>query len=297
MLAKSEIHDQHRGVDEFLVRTCQVHLVRDLHAQRVQRAQRGELDRDGRIDALPPDGEAELARDGQRHRQVFLAETIRRSEVGHEFADHPAIDDQRNEGHRLDALIEDGGLEPLVQVRERDVGDRERRGFGIVRGPGRMTRDRRAVAVRQPVPGDELHDAGLIEQQDRGAVAVERRFDGIERRRVDSLGRSRAMQALAELVQRVALAVRGGELAERRAEVFDEERSRGVRTEDPGRCAHVVPLRAIDWRASGSGKSAPQCHSPAHASVGHVRPNAAPRPVRMNTLRPCAFSSRARPMG
>jgi hypothetical protein len=74
------------------------------------------------------------------------------------------------------------------------------------------------------MPGDELHDPGLVEQQDRGAIAAERGLDGIQRRRVDRLRRGGAVQPFAELVERVALPIGGRQFAERRAEVFGGRR-------------------------------------------------------------------------
>ena len=52
--------------------------------------------------------------------------------------------------------------------------------------------------VRETTPRDELHLAVRIEQQDGGAIAIERGLDGVERRVVDVLERRCAMQLFAQ---------------------------------------------------------------------------------------------------
>ena len=61
-----------------------------------------------------------------------------------------------------------------------------------------MPGHRTAIFVRQAPRSDELHDAGIIEQQDRRAIAAERRFDAVHRRVVYLLEGIGAVKLLAE---------------------------------------------------------------------------------------------------
>jgi hypothetical protein len=106
-------------------------------------------------------------------------------------------------------------FEAVAQLGFLDVGDVDGSGIGITRAPGRVAGDRRTVVRREAARCDELHDAGVVEQQDGRAIAGERRLDGIHRGVVGFLQRARAMQLLAELVERVTLPVGGGDFAER----------------------------------------------------------------------------------
>jgi hypothetical protein len=122
---------------------------------------------------------------------------------------------QRDERNGADAFAEHRGLEVRGQIRLLHVGDVDGGGVGLARAPRRMTGDRGAVVSAEAARGDELHDAGRVEQQDGGAIAHERRLDRIHRRLIGVLQRIRQMQLLAQLIQGIALPAGRGHLAER----------------------------------------------------------------------------------
>jgi hypothetical protein len=59
-----------------------------------------------------------------------------------------------------------------------------------------------AIRFRQAAPGDEPHLVGLVEAQDRGAAAMQRGEDGIERRVVDVRQAGGAVKLVGELIER-----------------------------------------------------------------------------------------------
>ena len=77
--------------------------------------------------------------------------------------------------------------------------------------PGRVPLDRLAVILRESAPGDETHHAGLIEEEDRGALGPERAVDRLERGIVDGLDMLGAMQPVGQLVERRQLLHAPGE--------------------------------------------------------------------------------------
>ena len=96
----------------------------------------------------------------------------------------------------------DRGLEDGIELGLLDIRHADRlRILGVPR-PGRMSLDGASVAFGQPAPGDELHDAGIVEEQDRGALAAQCAGDGVERRRIDVVGRCGAKQPVGEPVKR-----------------------------------------------------------------------------------------------
>lgn len=64
-----------------------------------------------------------------------------------------------------------------------------------------MTVHGRTITVREAAPGDEAHGEALIEQQNRGALAVKRARDCVERGRKAFLDVGRALQALGEAIK------------------------------------------------------------------------------------------------
>ncbi len=71
-------------------------------------------------------------------------------------------------------------------------------------------RERPAVGVGEAAPSDELHHPLRVEQEDRGAAAAEGVDDQVERRVVDVLERSRAIETIGQRVKRPQLAGFGG---------------------------------------------------------------------------------------
>ena len=155
------------------------------------------------LGAGPLDRKGDLRGDQAGQLQLVGGRRGRRGVIQHELADDPVEADQRDEGHRGDAL----GLEGRPIGGERgvgaDVGDDDRLRLRAVRRPGRMALDRLPVGVGQPAVGLEPHHAVGVEQQDRGALDAEPRAERIERRRVD-------------LLDGAALGDRPGEVEDRR---------------------------------------------------------------------------------
>jgi hypothetical protein len=122
--------------------------------------------------------------------------------VGHELADQPALCQERNERERADAFALDGRPEIAGKLGSIDVRDANDVGIAGIARPGRMSLDRAPVAVGQSPPGDEAHHVGIVEQQDRGALAAQRLADGVEGGLVDLVQRGGAEQSVGEEIQR-----------------------------------------------------------------------------------------------
>ena len=156
-------------------------------------------------------GETDLARNRDGKRRFLVEEGVRRRVIGHEFTDHATVDRQWNEGARADPFPLDHGLQRLRFVGAVDIADVDRDGLSFPRLPGAMTLDRAAIALRNAARGDELHHSGIVEQEDRGAAAVQPVQDGVQRRLVDVGARMGAEEPIGQLIERRGIGPRTGD--------------------------------------------------------------------------------------
>jgi hypothetical protein len=117
------------------------------------------------------EGEADLARDGDRDLPVALGEDVRLAVIGHELPDHRTGPQQRDEGEAEDAFGDDLLLDPVRLGGVADVAHEDRFRVDLARLPRRMAGKPRPVVLGDAAPRDELHHAMGIEEQDRRAVA------------------------------------------------------------------------------------------------------------------------------
>ena len=144
----------------------------------------------------------DLVRDGQCGLELVGGEGVRRIEIDHELADEAGIAHQRHEGQRTDAFGFDRARERLGQSGGSKIVDAERLRIALPRRPGRMAFDGLPVTGREPLPGDEAHDTGSVEEQHRGTVAVERLADRGERGSMDLVDARGVLQPVGQPIQR-----------------------------------------------------------------------------------------------
>ena len=164
-----------------------------------------------RVGAHALDRETEMARERDRDVDLRVGERVRRVKIGHELAEQPAVLGERDEGERRDAFGADGLCQRPGKLGSLDVGETDRRRIARLARPRRMAVDRTPVGVGEIAPGDEAHDAGIVEQQDRGALAAQRPDDRVERRLVHVLQRGGMLEALGEGIERGLLVHAAGE--------------------------------------------------------------------------------------
>ena len=107
-------------------------------------------------------------------------ETMRPVVIGHEFPGEPAVDQDRNEGDGCDAFSRHRFLELVRKRGSADILEVDRKRTCFVPVPRRMAFDGLPVAVRQAPPSDEMHHVAVVEHKDGGALAGERRADGVQ---------------------------------------------------------------------------------------------------------------------
>src|SRR6202035_378104 len=163
-----------------------------------------------RVFRLKP-GKAETKLTGKRQRDFNsrVRDTMWRIIVRHELADQFAILLDRNKRNRTDALARNRLLQLVRKIGRRDVLEIDRLRILLIPGPGRMSLDRRTVAIRKTAPGDETHEAGIIEQQNGGALAIQCAHDRIKRKFIDLRGWIDVLQHVTKFVSRRLLAPLG----------------------------------------------------------------------------------------
>jgi hypothetical protein len=74
----------------------------------------------------------------------------------------------------------DGVLKKIWEYRCLDILDANGLGVFDIPRPGRVTFKGAAITIRQAAPGGKAHDAGIIEQQDRGSPAAQRAGNDVQ---------------------------------------------------------------------------------------------------------------------
>jgi len=149
----------------------------------------------------PLEAEPDLTCDRNGELDLVGREDVAAAVIGHEFADHAALGDQRDEGETADAFLENGCLDPLGLVRGGDVLHQDRLRVAVTGLPRRMAFEPLTVVVRQPAPGDKAHDAGLIEEQHRGTAFAKRADNRVERGIVNVVDRPGAVELVGQPIE------------------------------------------------------------------------------------------------
>ena len=100
-------------------------------------------------------------------------------------------------------------------VRLFDVFDEDGLRFDVAGLPRRVPGEPFAVLLREPAPGDEAHDAGVVEKKDGSAAAIQRLDDGVERSVIDVAEALRAVEPVGQPVKRRIPTVAPGEQSTR----------------------------------------------------------------------------------
>ena len=154
---------------------------------------------------------------------VLVGEMARGERADVQHAEHAALDEQRDAEHRADALL---AQDRVGDVRVVDVVDDDRAALGgDTAGEARADRDRDALldlfldALGGPRP---QHPPALLEQEDRGGVAVQDRADPVEQLGQQLLLREVGERRVGDLLQRLELPA-CGTLGEEQLGVVDRQ--------------------------------------------------------------------------
>jgi hypothetical protein len=143
-----------------------------------------------------------LARNSDGESDFGTAEGMRIVVVRHGLADEFALGHQRNEGKSTDALCFHSRLQRVRKFGATNILDTDwLRVLGVARA-WRVTINSTPIPIRQPAPTNKPHDARLIEQQDRRALAAQRTVNRIKSRVIHGLSAIGAVQSVRELMQR-----------------------------------------------------------------------------------------------
>src|SRR5262245_56778583 len=126
--------------------------------------------------------EGELPGDGQTEREFAVAKNVGRVEIRYYLADELSTGDEREERERADALAFDYGFERVVYFSQVNIVNANRLQISFVCLPRRMAFNGVAITVGQTAPAGKPHHAGVVQEQDRSAVAPQGAENRVQRR-------------------------------------------------------------------------------------------------------------------